>query len=223
MFRRVITPFIKFILALAAILILPTENTRWTKGWLFILIFLVMMILASVYLSRTNPEIFAARRRIHPGTKRWDKVLLRFLFASFLSIFVVAALDDGRFHWSSVPLWIVVFGYVLLVVGMVGSVWVQSVNKFAEPGVRIQIDREQRVIDTGPYAIVRHPLYVAAFFFIFGCALALGSLWALIPAAVAILILIVRTGLEDRTLQNELDGYSGYAAQVRYRLIPGIW
>ena len=105
-----------------------------------------------MYLWRTNPDIFAARSKIHAGTKRWDKVLLALLFPSFLAIFPVAALDAGRWHWSSVPLWLVVLGYVLLFIGFLISVWVEAVNKFAEPGVRIQTERGQTVIDTGPYA-----------------------------------------------------------------------
>jgi protein-S-isoprenylcysteine O-methyltransferase Ste14 len=116
-----------------------------------------------------------------------------------------------------------VVGYALLAIGMFISAWAGSVNKFAEPTVRIQTDRGHKVIDTGPYAIVRHPGYVAAFFLFSGIALALGSLWALIPAAVASLLLVVRTQLEDRTLQNELEGYKEYAKRVGYRLIPGIW
>jgi protein-S-isoprenylcysteine O-methyltransferase Ste14 len=97
------------------------------------------------------------------------------------------------------------------------------VNKFAEPGVRIQTERGHKVVDTGPYAIVRHPMYLSAVILFSGIALALGSFWAVIPAAVVALVLVVRTALEDRTLQNELDGYKAYASRVRYRLIPGVW
>jgi protein-S-isoprenylcysteine O-methyltransferase Ste14 len=104
---------------------------------------------------------------------------------------------------------------------MVGLMWAEAVNRFAEPSVRIQPG--QRVVDNGPYAIVRHPMYVAAFPFFLGTALALGSCWALIPAVLASLILIVRTALEDRVLHNELPGYKEYAGRVRYRLIPRVW
>ena len=112
----------------------------------------------------TNPDIFAARSKIHAGTKRWDKVLLTLLFPSFLAIFPLAALDAGRWHWSSVPLWLIVLGYVLLSVGFFITAWAEGVNKFAEPGVRIQKERGQTVIDTGPYALVRHPMYLGACF-----------------------------------------------------------
>ena len=101
--------------------------------------------------------------------------------------------------------------------------WAESVNKFFEPTVRIQTDRGHRVIDTGPYAIVRHPGYASGYLLFVGMPLALGSLWALIPAILSCLLLVVRTILEDQTLRNELAGYEEYAQRVRYRLIPGVW
>ena len=101
--------------------------------------------------------------------------------------------------------------------------WAESVNKFFEPTVRIQTDRGHKVIDTGPYALVRHPGYVAACLLFMGMPLALGSLWALIPAVLSCLLLVVRTILEDRTLREELSGYEEYTQRVRYRLIPGVW
>jgi protein-S-isoprenylcysteine O-methyltransferase Ste14 len=114
-------------------------------------------------------------------------------------------------------------GYSLLIVGMLGVTWAESVNKFFEPTVRIQTDRGHRVIDFGPYDIVRHPGYVSGFLVFIGTPLCLGSLWALIPAVLACLLLVVRTVWEDRTLRMELTGYEAYAQRVRYRLIPGVW
>ena len=99
----------------------------------------------------------------------------------------------------------------------------KAVNKFFEPSVRIQTDRGHHVIDTGPYAIIRHPGYAFGFAFFLGIPLALGSLWGLIPAIIMSALLVVRTVLEDRTLQNELPGYKQYAERVRYRLVPGVW
>jgi protein-S-isoprenylcysteine O-methyltransferase Ste14 len=212
-----------FSIILGVALFLPAGDIRWTKGWLFLLVFLVLMAASILYLWRTNPDIFVARSRIHPGTKSWDKVLEAFLLLSFVSIFLVAGFDAGRFHWSSVSLGVIVLGYVLPCVGFFLSIWVYRVNKFAEPTVRIQTERGHKVIDTGPYAIVRHPLYSGGLFLFAGIPLALGSFWALIPVAVGALVLVVRTVLEDRTLQAELEGYKEYAGRVRYRLIPGVW
>jgi protein-S-isoprenylcysteine O-methyltransferase Ste14 len=212
-----------FIVILGAALFLPAGDTRWVQGWLFLLVFLLLTAVGTLYLWRTNPDIFIARSGIRPGTKRWDKVLVAFVLLSFVAIFPIAGLDAVRFHWSSVPLWLVVLGYILWCTGFLISIWVYRVNKFAEPTVRIQTDRGHKVIDTGPYALVRHPLYSGALLMCAGIPLSLGSLWALLPAAVGAAVLIVRTVLEDMTLQKELAGYPEYARRVRHRLIPGIW
>jgi len=207
------------LLCLAIFLVARSE---WTKGGGFLLVFLLQVAMAVLYLWRRNPDVIIARSTFHPGTKGWDKVIILCAVLLYVAIFLTAALDS-RFHWSSVPLWIVVLGYVLFSIAMVIATWVLSVNKFAERGVRIQTERGHKVIDTGPYAIVRHPFYFAFFFLFVGIPLALGSFWALIPAAIAALLLIVRTSLEDRMLQEELEGYKEYAGQVRYRLMPGVW
>ena len=139
------------------------------------------------------------------------------------AIVVVAALDDGRFHWSPMP----VVGLRLGLRPAAGRHGdhrlAQAVNKFFEPGVRIQAERGHRVIDTGPYAVVRHPGYVGACLLFVGIALSLGSFWALIPAGLASLLLLLRTRWEDRTLQAELAGYKEYTQRVRSRWIPGVW
>lgn len=212
-----------FLVVLAVALFVPAGDIHWANAWLFLGLFVVLMGASIVYLWYTNPEIFVARRRIGPGTKSWDKPLLALLLASFVSLFPVAGFDTGRFHWSAVPRWAVGLGYVVWIVGFILSIWVYRVNPFAEPSVRIQKDRGQKVIDTGPYAVVRHPLYSGALLMCMGIPLALGSFWALIPAAAGTVTLVVRIVLEDRTLQAELDGYREYAGRVRYRLVPGVW
>jgi protein-S-isoprenylcysteine O-methyltransferase Ste14 len=114
-------------------------------------------------------------------------------------------------------------GYVLFLLGFTGTAWAEGVNKFAEPSVRIQTERDHTVVSAGPYAIVRHPLYSFSFPVIIGTAPALGSLWALVPAVIACLTLILRTHWEDQTLQAELPGYKEFAQRVRFKLLPGIW
>jgi protein-S-isoprenylcysteine O-methyltransferase Ste14 len=172
---------------------------------------------------RLNPELYAARINPHRGTKPWDKVLIGFAIPAMLAIFPVAALDEGRFHWYPVPWWVCLLGYALLLVGLAIVTWAEAVNKFFEPTVRIQTDRGQRVIDTGPYAVVRHPGYVGGSLLFVGIALCLGSLWALVPAGLACALLVLRTRWEDQTLQAELSGYKEYTERVRYRLLPGVW
>jgi protein-S-isoprenylcysteine O-methyltransferase Ste14 len=211
------------LLFLVLCLFLPAGTWTWTRGWLFIPVTVVASILATTYLRRVNPEIIAARVNRHKQTKPWDRILLAIFLPTVMVIPILAALDDGRFHWFHVPWWGSVLGYTLLIAGMAGVAWAESVNKFFEPTVRIQTDRGHTVIDTGPYAIVRHPGYVFACLIFVGMPPSLGSLWALIPAILSCLLLVVRTIWEDRTLRDELTGYTEYAQRVQYRLVPGVW
>jgi protein-S-isoprenylcysteine O-methyltransferase Ste14 len=212
---------IGFSLLLGTVMFL-SAGIRWRRGWLFLLVFIAFAVLSSAYLWRANRDIFVARSRIQRGTTSWDKVLLALLLPSFFAIFLVAGFD-ARYGWSKVPPWLMVLGYVLFSFGFAMSTWVYAANKFAEPSVRIQSERGHKVVDTGPYAIVRHPLYLVSLFLVAGIALALGSYWALVPVAVGGMVIVVRTVLEDRLLQNELEGYKDYAARVRYKLLPGVW
>ncbi len=136
---------------------------------------------------------------------------------------IVAGLDI-RFGWSGdVPLWVQIAGLVGFAVLFGFSVWAISANTFFSRVVRIQRNRGHHVITAGPYQYVRHPSYVASILSWFCTALALGSWWAMLPATLVALQFILHTALEDKTLQEELDDYKEYAAQVRYRLLPGIW
>ena len=205
------------------LLFVPAGSITWTRGWLFLLVFTLLIFGAIVYFRRVNPQMFAIRSRVHPDTKRWDKVVIGLLFLAMFAIPLVAGMDDGRFHWSSMSWLLVGLGYLLLITGWIGVAWAETVNPFFEPGVRIQTERGHHVIDTGPYAIVRHPGYVAASVMFAGFAVSLGSWWALIPAGVGSLVLVLRTAWEDRTLHVELPGYATYATRVRFRLIPRVW
>jgi len=204
-------------------LFLPAGTFAWLRGWCFIAIFLLTETLMIIYLWRTNPALLIARSSFHRGTKRWDMLLLAILFPILIAIFPIAALEDGRFHWSVMPWWLSGIGYV----GMLGGFWLVTwacrVNPFAEPTVRMQHDRGHTVVETGPYAIIRHPMYSAALVMFPGMALALGSYWALVPASLAGGLLLLRTQWEDQTLQAELEGYREYTHQVPSKLIPHVW
>ncbi|WP_233282770.1 methyltransferase family protein [Agrobacterium tumefaciens] len=210
-------------LGLVALVFLPAGRINWCPGWIFVVVVVVSFGLSALVLARVNPVIFRARSRFQPGTKKWDLILVSVILLAFFAEIPVAAFDAGRMEWSAVPLWVVLLGYILLVGGIAVTAWAQAVNPFFEPGVRIQSERGQRVVTSGPYRIVRHPGYTAAIGMFTGIPLALSSWIALLPAALAIVLLIIRTGLEDRLLQAELPGYSEYARQRRYRLFPGIW
>lgn len=210
-------------LSLLLLIFWPAGSLGWRPGWLFVAVVVIGFGVSGLVLARVNPVIYRARSRFQPGTKGWDKALLAIILPAMVAILPVAALDAGRLHGSHVPLWLVVSGYTALLAGIAVTAWAQAVNPFFEPGVRIQSERHQRVIDSGPYRGVRHPGYSAAILLFAGMAFALGSLWALVPALVASGVLILRTAWEDRLLQRELPGYPAYAARVRWRLLPGVW
>jgi protein-S-isoprenylcysteine O-methyltransferase Ste14 len=210
-------------LTLVALVFLPVGRIDWAPGWIFIAVFVAAFGLSALLLARVNPMIFRARSRFQPGTEKWDLILLAVMLPAMVVEIPIATLDSGRMGWSAVPLSVVLVGYVLLVGGIAVTTWAQAVNPFFEPGVRIQKERAQRVITSGPYRFVRHPGYTAAIAMFITIPLALASWWALLPAALAIALLVVRTGLEDGLLQAELSGYADYARRTRHRLVPGIW
>lgn len=218
-----LVPFSVLPLALLALIFLPAGAIGWRPGWTFVAVLVLGFGLSALVLARVNPVIYRARSRFQPGTKPWDKALLAVILPAMTAILPVAAFDAGRRHGSFVPAWAVLAGYAGVLAGIALTSWAQAVNPFFEPGVRIQSERHQRVIDSGPYRFVRHPGYVAALLLFFGMALALGSLWALFPAALAAALLVLRTAWEDRLLRTELPGYADYARRVRWRLLPGVW
>lgn len=200
----------------------PAGTLNWPLGWTFMAVFVGATVVALLILWRLNPEIFAARSRIQPGTKSGDYIFLVMIFAGFFLTLPVAGLDF-RFGWSSMPNWVVWLGYALFLIAYAGQVWPQSVNRHFEPGVRIQQDRGQTVIDTGPYAIVRHPGYTSGSLLALSMPLCLGSWWALLPALLVVAGLIPRTLFEERTLRAELPGYTEYTQRVKWRWLPGVW
>ena len=204
-------------------LFLPAGTFIWPNAWVFMLVSLAEMIAQFGYLWRVNPEVVIARSHYCPDAKRWDKFLLCFYLPALLAILLVAGLDEGRYHWSRLPSAVSISGLLLFLLGLGLITWAEAVNKFFEPMVRIQLERGQRVIDRGPYSVVRHPGYLAGVLVAFGTALSLGSVWAVIPAALASALLFLRTKWEDATLQQELTGYQAYSARVCYKLIPGLW
>jgi protein-S-isoprenylcysteine O-methyltransferase Ste14 len=212
------------ILIMAALLFVSAGTLDWPPGWWFIAVFVVLILVSMAWLWRANPEIFVARARATgQGTKGWDRALLPILLIAYALIFPVAGLDDGRFHGSSVPFWLVLVGYLLVVAGFAGVGWAEAVNRHFEVSVRIQSERGHTVITTGPYAYIRHPGYIAGSLLALGAAWALGSWWALLPALVVGVTMIVRTKLEDATLRRELPGYAEFAQKTRFKWLPGVW
>ena len=222
--NRAFISLVVTLIIMAVLLFGAAGSLSWGHGWAFMIVFILLIIASMAALWRLNPEIFVARARpTGQGTKTWDRVLMPVLLIAFALILPVAGLDDGRFHWAPAgDVWVIV-GYLLLIVGFVGTAWAQAVNRHFEPSVRIQSNRDHHVIDTGPYAYVRHPGYIFANFIAVGAAWALGSWWALLPTGVVIVLLAIRTNLEDATLQRELPGYAEFAQKTRFKWIPGVW
>ena len=210
------------LLIMAGLLFGSAGRWDWWAAWVFLAIFALTLSIAMIWLLRNNPELVNERGKMAGNIKAWDKLLVT-LYSILLLVSLLTASLDARFHWSSVPLILEIAGGVGFILSMCLTAWASMTNPFLAAFVRIQDDRGHRVVTTGPYRYVRHPMYASMFFFFGGIPLLLGSFWALIPGVLNVIVYIIRTALEDKTLQAELPGYAEYARQVRYRLIPGIW
>ncbi len=211
------------LMILALILFIGSGNVQWTAAWVFLGISVLSIVVNSIFLLRSNPET-VAERGTAKGWQAWDK-LISGLYASFqyLLLPLVAALDQ-RFGWSGEigrP-WHVAGGVVYALCLALGG-WAMITNAYFSTAVRIQTDRGHQVCTGGPYRYVRHPGYLGFGMQSPAIAILLGSLWALIPAMLAVSLMITRTVLEDRMLMAELPGYPEYAQEVRFRLVPGVW
>jgi protein-S-isoprenylcysteine O-methyltransferase Ste14 len=206
---------------LGAFLFVAAGRLNWPMAWIYTGISIADAILLLLVVS---PELM--RERTHPkaDAKAWDRVLARLTGPLGSTVILVVAGLDKRFGWSAqVPLVVQFVGLAAFVLGIGLMTWAMVVNNYFSLVVRIQKDRGHTVVTGGPYRYVRHPGYVGGITFQLGTPLLLGTPWALIPAGLAALLLVVRTALEDRTLLNELEGYREYAQQTPYRLLPGVW
>lgn len=211
------------LICVLALTLLPAGRWDYRQGWALSLV-CMLIALAKCMLFADKKDLIRERRHPGPGTKWWDRVFYALFLPSFLAILVVSGLDVGRFGWSPGLHWaIYAAGWVAFVAGTLLSTWAAWVNTFFSSVVRIQSDRGHYVVQDGPYRHVRHPGYTGVMLFAPGTAIMLGSLWALVPAAVTIILLAIRTYLEDTTLQRELPGYAEYATDTRFRLLPGLW
>jgi protein-S-isoprenylcysteine O-methyltransferase Ste14 len=209
-----------------AILLFGSAGTlNWAAGWAFMILFVGGLWLLVLRLARSDPALLEERMkmRAQPGQPLWDRILLRSIIILWFAWLVLTALDAGRFHWSKVPLWLQWLGAAAIPFAFWIFDWTFKENTFSAPVVRIQKERGHKVISTGPYAIVRHPLYAGALVLMPATALLLGSWYGVLGSMIVGVCLNVRTIMEDRTLMRELEGYPEYARHVRYRLIPFIW
>jgi len=213
-------------LLIPVILLICGGDLGWWQAWFYSLLIVAAGIGGRIWAEQRHPGLMAERQNIEnvQNAKSWDKVLAPLMAVSVgFPMFIVAGLDH-RYNWSpEFPLWLIVIGFILISLGYAFATWALAENKFFSSVVRIQTERGHVVCDSGPYRFVRHPGYAGNIPPLLGIVLALSSVWTLIPAVVALIIAVIRTALEDQTLQEELSGYRDYARRVRYRLIPGIY
>ena len=208
------------------LLFICAGDIRWWQAWAFSLLIVAAGVLSRIWAERRHPGMLEERAGSHAAqdVKPWDKVLAPLMALSISFPMVIVAGLDHRFGWSaSFPVWLTILGLVLIALGYFLASWALAENRFFSGTVRIQTERGHAVCDSGPYRLVRHPGYAGNILPLPGVVLALSSLWTIIPAAVALIIVVIRTALEDRTLQEELPGYREYAQRTRYRLLPGIF
>jgi protein-S-isoprenylcysteine O-methyltransferase Ste14 len=212
------------VLLFQAVILFPAAGTiKWIWAWLFIGIYALSIAINSIFLFQTNPETIAERGN-PKEIRKWDAIISGlWSVLQFVLIPLVAGLDF-RFSWTKDLAigWHIIGGLVFILgLGLFG--WAMITNAYFSTAVRIQEDRDQRVCKSGPYQFIRHPGYTGTFLQSIGMAMLLGSLWAIIPGFLAVVCMTIRTHLEDKTLQKELEGYEEYSREVRFRLIPGVW
>jgi protein-S-isoprenylcysteine O-methyltransferase Ste14 len=210
----------------ALLLFVPAGTLHWWRAWVFLAVTVAVMALAVFSILPDNADLFSQRAKgiIQKGQPSWDRVLVILLVVSFVGQIVLIPLDVFRFHFVPKPSGLVeLFGLALYVAGWWIMILAMKVNPFAVPVVRLQEERHQRVIDTGVYAIVRHPMYTGFVPMVMGPALWLQSYVAALLAIVPIAVLATRSVFEERFLKRELRGYEAYTKKVRYRLIPFVW
>jgi len=209
----------------AALLFVSAGTVLWTAGWVFMAIFFGFALAITLWVGREDPELLAERLSspVQRGQPLWDKVFIAVLLSLFVAWLILMPLDAVRFGWSEVPGWLQIVGASGLVLSFFIIFLTFRENSYLAPVVKLQEERGQSVVSTGPYRYVRHPLYASMFLFFPGSALLLGSWRGLLLCPVLLGLLVWRTALEDRMLKNELAGYDEYARNVRYRLIPRVW
>jgi protein-S-isoprenylcysteine O-methyltransferase Ste14 len=212
------------ILIQAAVLFLSSGRPTWWEAWAYIAVYLVGITINAIFLLRRSPETIAERGQIRENWKVWDKVIGGlFGVLYFFGILLTAGFDE-RWGWTgAMPLGSQIAGFVVFGMGSALFSWAMITNAYFSTAVRIQYERGHAVCSSGPYRYLRHPGYLGATLQSLAMPFMFGSLWTLIPAVLAAILLVIRTALEDRTLQGELDGYQDYAQEVRFRLLPGLW
>lgn len=208
-----------------ALLFVCAGTLLWLAGWAFIAIFFGFALAIVVWLAREDPELLQERMSspMQSGQPLWDKVFVVAVMVLFVAWLILMPLDAVRFGWSEVPHWLQILGALGVVLSFYIMFLTFRENAYLALVVKVQEERGQSVVSTGPYRYVRHPMYASTLLFFPGSALLLGSWWGLLLCALLLGLLVWRIPLEERMLENGLAGYDEYARKVRYRLIPRVW
>lgn len=213
-------------LSVPLVLLVCGGDWSWWQAWVYFALLFLAGIGGRILAEKRHPGILVERTSVDKAqnAKAWDKVLAPMMAISLTFPLVIVAGFDHRYGWTPMfPTWFNILGLVIIALGYAFATWALVENRFFSTTVRIQTDRGHSVCDSGPYALVRHPGYAGNLLAVAGIIMALNSMWTMIPAVLALVIAVIRTSLEDRTLQEELPGYTDYARRVRYRLFPGIY
>jgi protein-S-isoprenylcysteine O-methyltransferase Ste14 len=213
-----------WVAGMGALLCLAAGTLHWPAVWVFLATVAISGIVGGLWLARTDPALLAERMRpiMQANQPAADKAFMLVFGCTSLLWFIAMGLDR-RVHASLMPLALQALGLAMLLASTGFILWVMRENSFAAPVVKVQAERGHHVISTGPYAVVRHPMYSGAVLFCVGAALLLGSWWGVLISPLFAVLFAVRTGIEERTLAADLPDYADYAARVRYRLLPGVW
>jgi len=207
------------------LLFVSAGTIRWAEAWWFLALYGSAGTAVILWLAKNDPALLASRMNVkaQEGQPLWDRLVLQAARLIYWSWLILMGLDGGRYNWSNLPDWLIWVGRAAFLAGIWGTWRVFRENSFTAPIVRIQSERGHRVISTGPYAIVRHPMYASSLFLLTGWALALNSAWGVLGAIVIELLIALRIGGEEKVLREGLPGYVEYTRKVRYRLIPYVW
>ena len=206
-----------------SILFISAGKIDYWQGLIYVSIGFLMVVLNYTVL-RIDPDLLKERSKPGENTRKWDKAILGITLLATISMYIIAGLDSGRYHWSPNFHWsFYLLGAILTALGQLLFLIAQKQNRFFSSTVRIQTDRDHAVCDTGLYKIVRHPAYLGSIIQSLGFPLIFGSLWSILPICAMIILLIIRTSLEDQTLKDELKGYLEYSEKTRYKIFPNVW
>ena len=214
---------LKFIISIPILILIlfwPAKTLNWPEAWIYIIIIMGFGILVTIYFLKHNPALIKKRMEIKLPKEIWDILIMLPLIIAMIALLIVPGLDK-RYQWSNIPIGIEIIAFITFTYSLYWTFKVLKENSYLLKTVEIQ--KGQKVVSTGPYKNVRHPMYSAAILMVVSIALALGSLYTLIPAIIASILLIIRTHFEDNLLKKELKGYKAYTKTTKYKLLKGVW